>query len=432
MSKTWEPTGEPGPGDDRRARVARRLFVGPFRLDLAGHSLSRDGREIPVRPQAFELLAYLVENPGRLVSKDELLAQVWSSRFVEEAVVKAAVSDLRRALGDDAHEPRFIQTVHRCGYKLVASVEQELKSEKSDDALLPPVRNEDADVLRQEIQFCTTAGGVRLAYASLGEGPVLVKAANWLNHLDLDRHSPIWRHWLSELSRDHRLVRYDERGTGLSDWAVDDLDLDSWVRDLETVVDAVGAERFRLLGISQGAAVAIGYAVRHPGRVERMILLGGYARGWARRPDQPEAAERRRALLTTTRLGWSQENPAFRQVWTSQFIPDAGADEMRSFNELQRASTSPENAVRYLEAFGEIDVEALLPRVRVPTLVVHSRDDAAVPFDEGRRLAAGIPDARFLALDSRNHLPLAHEPAWARFVDEARRFLGAGESPPIP
>jgi pimeloyl-ACP methyl ester carboxylesterase/DNA-binding winged helix-turn-helix (wHTH) protein len=413
----------PAPPADARTRLRRARFVGPFRLDAESHTLSRDGAEIALRPQAFELLAYLVDNPGRLVSKDELLSQLWPSKFVEEGVVKVAVSDLRRALGDDAQEPRFIQTVHRCGYKLVAAVERELEDHESDDSRLRPVRSAAAGELRQEIQFCAAADGVRLAYATLGAGPTLIKAANWLNHLDLDRHSPIWRHWLAELSRGRRLVRYDERGTGLSDWQVERLDLESWIDDLEAIVGATADGPFDLLGISQGAAVAVGYAVRHPERVRRMILVGGYARGWAERPGQVEATERRRALVTTTRFGWSQENPAFRQVWTSQFIPDADADEMRSFNELQRASTSAENAVRFLEEFGRIQIEALLPRVRVPTLVVHCRRDAAVPFDEGRRLAAGIPGARFVALESGNHILPVSDPAWPRLVDEVDRFL---------
>lgn len=413
----------PAPSDDARTRLRRARFVGPFRLDPDGHTLSRDGAEIALRPQAFELLAYLVENPGRLVSKDELLSHLWPSKFVEEGVVKVAVSDLRRALGDDAQEPRFIQTVHRCGYKLVAPVEQELEDHESEDSRLRPVRSATAGELRQEIQFCAAADGVRLAFATLGEGPTLIKAANWLNHLDLDRHSPIWRHWLAELSRGRRLVRYDERGTGLSDWQVERLDLESWIDDLEAIVGATADGAFDLLGISQGAAVAVGYAVRHPERVRRMILVGGYARGWAERPGQVEATERRRALVTTTRFGWSQENPAFRQVWTSQFIPDADAEEMRSFNELQRASTSAENAVRFLEEFGRIQIEALLSQVRVPTLVVHCRRDAAVPFDEGRRLAAGIPGARFVALESANHILPASDPAWPRLVEEIDRFL---------
>lgn len=416
-----QPEGGAGSSEPTGAD-SRVLRIGQFRLDLAAHCLTHDGTEIPLRPQAFELLAYLASNPGRLVSKDELLAHLWASRFVGDAVIKVAIRDVRRALADDPEEPRFIQTVHRCGYKLVAEVHEEdgqARGHHDDGGFRAAL----AATLEQEIRFCTTRGGVRLAYAMSGSGPLLVKAANWLNHLDFDWHSPIWRHWLRELGRDHRLVRYDERGTGLSDWTVDSLDFGSWVDDLEAVADAVGAERFDLLGISQGVAVAIAYAVRHPARVRRLVLFGGYARGWRKRPNHPEATERRQALLTLTRLGWNQDNPAFRQVWTSQFVPDADEAQSRSFNDLQRASTSADNAVRFLEEFGRIDVEDLLPQVSVPSLVLHSRDDAAVPFDEGRRVAAGIPGARFVGLESRNHLLLPTEPAWGVFQVEVRRFL---------
>jgi pimeloyl-ACP methyl ester carboxylesterase len=421
-----QPPGEDAGSDQSADATARVLCFGAFRLDLEGHSLTRDGVEIPLRPQAFELLAYLAANPGRLVSKDELLAHLWTSRFVGDAVIKVAVSDVRRALGDTADEPRFIRTVHRCGYKLVAEV-------RPDGAEPGKPHEEDgfhsavAATLEQEIRFCATRDGTRLAYATSGSGSPLLKAANWLNHLDFDWHSPIWRHWLRELGRDRQLVRYDERGTGLSDWNVERLDFGSWVDDLEAVADAAGAERFDLLGISQGVSVAIAYAVRHPSRVRRLILFGGYARGWARRPDQPEATERRKALLTLTRLGWNQDNPAFRQVWTSQFVPDADEEQRGSFNDLQRASTSAENAVRFLEEFGRIDVEDLLGQVATPSLVLHSRHDAAVPFDEGRRVAAGIPGARFVALDSRNHLLLPTQAAWPVFLSEVRRFLDEPE-----
>jgi pimeloyl-ACP methyl ester carboxylesterase/DNA-binding winged helix-turn-helix (wHTH) protein len=404
---------------------ARVLRFGPFRLDVRGHTLTRDGERISLRPQAFELLVYLATNPGRLVSKDELLAHLWTAKFVGDAVIKVAVRDVRRALDDAPEAPRFIETVPRCGYKLVAEVHEDAAAGEGALAITEAAgfRAALAATLEQEIRFCTTSDRVRLAFATCGAGPLLVKAANWLNHLDFDWHSPIWRHWLRELGRDHRLVRYDERGTGLSDWSVEKLDFASWVDDLEAVVDAVGAERFDLLGISQGVAVAIAYAVRHPERVRRLVLFGGYARGWAKRPNHPEATERRKALLTLTRLGWNQDNPAFRQVWTSQFVPDADEAQARSFNDLQRASTSAENAVRFLEEFGRIDIEELLRRVSAPSLVLHSRDDAAVPFDEGRRVAAGIPDSRFVALESRNHLLLPTEPAWGVFLAEVRRFL---------
>jgi class 3 adenylate cyclase/pimeloyl-ACP methyl ester carboxylesterase len=279
---------------------------------------------------------------------------------------------------------------------------------------------------QQDIRFCTAPDGVGIAYATVGSGFPLVKTANWLNHLEYDWRSPVWRHLLVELARDHMLVRYDERGNGLSDWDVEDISFEAFVRDLETVVDAIGAERFALLAISQGCAVAIDYVVRHPERVTHLILYGGYARGRLRRGSATQAEEEE-ALLTLMRHGWGQENPAFRQIFTSRFIPDASLEQMRWFNDLQRMTTSPENAVRLRRVFDEIEVEKLLPLVSVPTLVLHCRDEAAVPMEEGRRMPARIPGARFVALEGRNHLILEDEPAWPRFLEEVRSFLAGPE-----
>lgn len=278
------------------------------------------------------------------------------------------------------------------------------------------------DEAQQEIRFCTAADGVRIAYATAGSGPPLVKAANWLNHLEHDWVSPAWRHLLRDLTRDFFLVRYDERGNGLSDWDAEDISFESFVTDLETVVDAAGLERFPLLGISQGCSVCVAYAVRHPERVTRLVLYGGYARGVCKR-DDPTAAESAEALLTLMRQGWGRENPAFRQLWTTRFMPEATQEQAKWFNDLQRITASPENAMRIRRVLDQIDVSALLSRVDVPTLVLHARGDDAVPFEEGRRLAAGIRGARFVALDTRNHMILENEPAWPRFMEEVRSFL---------
>ncbi|MGZ8846197.1 MAG: alpha/beta fold hydrolase [Pyrinomonadaceae bacterium] len=281
--------------------------------------------------------------------------------------------------------------------------------------------------MEQQIHFCTTHDSVRIAYATVGTGPPLLKAANWLSHLEFDWQSPIWRHLLREFSRDHTFIRYDERGNGLSDWNVADLSFNAWVEDLESVVEAAKLERFPLLGISQGGAVAIAYAVRHPEKVSHLILYGAYARGWITR-DSPEEIEQREAQLTLVRLGWGKDNPAFRQLWTSLYAPDATPEQAQSFNDLQRISTSPENAVKLLTEMGNIDVVDLLPQVKVPTLVLHCRDEAGVPFEEGRKLAGTIPGARFVPLEGRNHLLLEGAPSWGNFVKEIRRFLGTEET----
>lgn len=223
----------------------------------------------------------------------------------------------------------------------------------------------------------------------MGSGPPLVKTANWLNHLEFDLESPVWRHWLRELSRDHRLVRYDERGCGLSDPDASSAGLETWVADLEAVIDAADLDRFPLLGISQGGPVAIAYATRHPERVTKLILYGTYARGWARRAASQQELDEREAMLTLTRLGWGRDVPAYREPFTQTFIPGATDEQREWFNELQRITCSPENAVRLQRAMGEIDIEALLPRVSVPTLVIHARGDMRCAFDEGRCVAEG-------------------------------------------
>lgn len=275
--------------------------------------------------------------------------------------------------------------------------------------------------LRQEVRFCTARDGARIAYASVGCGPPLVKTANWLNHLEFDWESPIWRHFFRGFAQNYTLVRYDSRGNGLSDWETD-FSLDAFVEDLEAVADAAGLERFPLLAISQGCPVAVEFAVRHPERVSKLVLYGGYARGWRARGDAALIA-RREAELTLLRTGWGQDNPAYRQMFTSLFIPDSTPEEMASFNELQRVTTSPDSAVRLLTTFADIDVFDRLPLVRAPTLVLHVRGDARVSLGEGMKIASGIPGARFATLEGRNHLILEHEPAWPRFLSEIEAFL---------
>jgi class 3 adenylate cyclase/pimeloyl-ACP methyl ester carboxylesterase len=279
--------------------------------------------------------------------------------------------------------------------------------------------------LDQQIRFCTAPDGVQLAYSMIGQGSPLVKTGNWLTHLEFDLESPIWRHLYRELVREHMLVRYDTRGNGLSDRNVDDISFDAFVRDLEAVVDAARVERFALLGISAGCAVSIAYAVRHPERVSHLVLYGGYALGRGKRAQTAAAKEEEAAMVTLMRLGWGQENPAFRQMFTSQFIPGGTKEQADWFNELQRISASPEAAARIHEAGAHVDITALLPQVRVPTLVMHARDDARVPFEAGRRVAAGIPAARFVPLQGRNHLFLETEPAFGQFLEATRAFLSS-------
>lgn len=273
-----------------------------------------------------------------------------------------------------------------------------------------------------EIHFCKSYDGVHIAHASVGQGPPLVKVANWLSHLEYDWHSPVWRHWLDGLSCCHTLIRYDERGCGLSDWDVEDFSVEAWVRDLEAVVEATGLERFPLLGISQGGPIAIAYAIRHPEKVSHLILYGTFARGWLKR--SPQEIEEAETWLKLIKLGWERENPAYRQVFAGFFLPEGNAEQINWFIQLARLSTSTENAIKFQTAFYNIDVSDLAPKITVPTLVIHARNDAAAPFDEGRRLATLIPNAQFITLEGKNHIMLADEPAWPQFLAEVHQFLG--------
>ncbi|MFZ1908548.1 MAG: alpha/beta fold hydrolase [Burkholderiales bacterium] len=275
----------------------------------------------------------------------------------------------------------------------------------------------------QEIRFARTADGVRIAYAATGEGYPLVRAAHWLGHLDFDWQTPVWRPWIEALSAQYRLVRYDGRGCGLSDRGVDDFGLQRLVGDLEAVVDAAGLERFALLGMSQGGAASIAYAARHPERVSHLVLCGAFARGALRRNPSPVQAEAIGAMVKLVEVGWGQQNPAFLQLFTSQFFPGATLEQMRSFNEIQRHAAPPQAAARIVAAFAQLDASGYLAGVKAPTLVFHSRDDNRVPFEEGRYIAAAIPGARFEPLDSANHLPLEGEPAFGQLLDAVARFL---------
>ena len=283
----------------------------------------------------------------------------------------------------------------------------------------------------QLIRFCAAPDGTQIAYSVGGDGPPIVKTATFLSHLEADWESPVWRHLLQALSKHHSLIRYDERGTGLSDRRAADLSFDAWVSDLETVVDATGLENFDLYGQSQGGPVAVAYAARHPERVSRLILMGTYARGWLNRDLNEEQREEEETLISLMRVGWGRENPAFRQFFTTQLMPDATRDQMQSLNELMRISADPKVAVKLEQEMHRTDVQDLVAKVSVPTLVMHARDDASVPFEEGRRLASLIPGAHFVPLESRNHILSESEPAWERFLKELYRFLGINSEPDL-
>jgi pimeloyl-ACP methyl ester carboxylesterase/DNA-binding CsgD family transcriptional regulator len=279
--------------------------------------------------------------------------------------------------------------------------------------------------VKQHVRFCTAADGVRLAYAVHGSGPPLVRVATWLSHLELDWESPVWRHWLQELGARHTLIRYDERGCGLSDTNIGDPSVEVWVGDLETVVDAVGLERFALLGVSQGAAIAVAYAARHPDRVSGLALYGGYARGRRFRGQDEEED----AIVGAIRAGWKAPNPAFRSVFSALFLPDGTPEQMAWYEDLLWRTTTVTAATGLFRARGGLNVCELAPQVRARTLVMHARNDRVVPAEEGRLLATLIPDAHFVLLESANHILLEDEPAWEVFLSELEALLGTGTKP---
>jgi pimeloyl-ACP methyl ester carboxylesterase/DNA-binding winged helix-turn-helix (wHTH) protein len=394
-----------------------------YELDIARHQLRRAGEPVHVEPRAFDLLCHLVVHGDRVVPKNELLDEVWGDRFVSEAALTTALRTARIAVGDTGGRQRLIRTVHRRGYQFAAPATVAGSGPAAGAGAGTAAAGRPADVDGQVIRFCRAEDGTCIAYATVGEGPPLLKAANWMTHLDLEWNTPVWSHWLAGLARRRRLVRYDERGCGLSDWDVPSFTFDDWVDDLETVVEAVGLDRFPLLGVSQGGAVAIAYAARRPERVSRLILAGAYARG--RQVRARDDAERRAAALDLdlARVGWGHKDPSFLRVFASQFLPDGTREDWEEFSAFQRRTTSPANGVRFLEEFARIDVSAIAHRVDCPTLILHSRDDVRVPATQAGELAALIPDSRLVLLDSRNHLLTASEPAWAAFLSQAEAFL---------
>jgi pimeloyl-ACP methyl ester carboxylesterase/DNA-binding winged helix-turn-helix (wHTH) protein len=389
---------------------------GRYVLDVERLELLADNTPQAVEPGVFDVLRYLIENKDRVVTRGELLDEVWSGRIVSESALSSRIKDARIVIGDSGARQDWIKTIHGRGFRFVGHVEP-----YPDEVKAP---TDVPSELRQHIRYCRTIDGIRIAFAETGTGPAIVKAANWMSHLEYDLESPIWRHWITGLSQGHRLIRYDERGNGLSDREVSDLSFEAMVTDLESVVETLGVDRFVLFGISQGCAVSVEYAVRHPDSVSKLILSGGFVQGWRSHRDPAEIGKHV-AMNSLIRVGWGQDNPAFRQMFTSRFMPGASAEQMAWFNDLQRKTVSPKVAGDLYEVFGTIDVSRRLEKVRTPTLVLHARDDAEIPLASGQAFATGIPGARFVTLESGNHILLEHEPAFSRFIHEVRHFIAS-------
>ena len=384
-------------------------------LDTDRYLLQREGEQVHVEPQVFDVLCYLAENRERIVSREELLDEIWGDRFVAPATLTSRIKEARHAIGDDGTRQDLIETVRGRGFRFVADVE--VRDAGRGSPTPTPLE------LDQQIGFCTTDDGVHLAYATIGSGPPLVRAAHWITHLDYDWRSPVWRHWLEGLARGRTLIRYDERGCGLSDHDPAEMSLNAFVRDLEAVVDELQLDRFPLIGLSQGGAVAVTYAHRHPEHVSHLVLVGAYPQGrWVRASDE-ETKQAAELELEMVRLGWGRDDPSFRRFFIERLIPDASTDLWEAFAELLRRTTSATSAARILETTSHFDVTKAASELEVPTLILHAHDEIQVPFEQATMFAKLIRGSHLVALESSNHLMRPEEPAWAHFLAELDAFL---------
>jgi DNA-binding winged helix-turn-helix (wHTH) protein/pimeloyl-ACP methyl ester carboxylesterase len=396
-------------------------------LDTDRRELRRGEEVVAIEPQVFDVLEYLVSNRERVVSNEDLIATVWKGRIVSGSTLSSRITAVRHAVGDSGERQGLIRTIPRKGYRFVGQVREKQRANGDNDVTpqTPAAERADGATLappKQPVRFCRTKDGVNLAVASVGEGPVLVRSGTWATHIEYDWKSPLTGPLLQRLAARFRLVRYDGRGSGLSDRNVNQVSFSTLLEDLETVADTLGLERFMLFGFYGAAAVSAAYAMRHPHRVSKLALFGGYAQGRNKR-NSAAAADEHRFLMTLLRTGWGEERPAFLRALSSLWLPSATPEQSGWFLDLSRASHFAEDSIKLGTAVDNIDVMELLPKIITPTIVFHCIRDNFVPFDLGRQLACSIPNARFVALDSENHAVLAEEPAWRKMVEELEAFL---------
>lgn len=383
-------------------------------LDVERHELFRGGRPVPVEPQVFDLIHLLVRNAGNLVTQNDIMGEIWSGRIVSDSALSSRVNAARKAVGDSGKKQDVIKTISRRGFQLIVPVENESGMDIAGANAQPQDR--------QTVRYTTSDDGTQLAYAVSGSGPEVMRAGHFLTHLEKDWHSPIWRPYLDAIGSEHTIIRYDQRGTGLSERELRSPTLENYSADLRAVADAVGLERFPVIGTSQGVPIAIHFAANNPERVSRLILYGGFALGRMMR-DKGQVEEEATALLTLIRAGWGKPESGFMVAFTSLFCPGASHEEISNLVDIQLASTSPENAASIRAAFDRFSVIDLLDKVQAPTLVIHARNDSLHPVSQGQLLASRIPNAEFLQVESSNHIALPSDPAFQEIVAAELEFL---------
>ena len=381
-------------------------------LDSDVRELRVGGNAVELEPQVFDVLQFLLERRDRVVARDELMEAVWAGRVVSDATIDARISAARKAVGDSGKSQSIIRTIPKRGFRFVGEI------------VTPTTRVSAPESQRMtgSIRFCTSTDGTRIAFQCSGGGPPLLRAGHWLTHLEHDWHCPIWEPYLSELSRHYSLVRYDQRGCGVSDWSVADLSLDAFVADCKAVADAAELERFAIVASSQAVPVAVAFATRFPQRVTSLVLQGGFVQGRRLRSNDEER-QKTAAFLTLMQQGWGVEGSPYLQAFSSLYVPDCSPEMLEALAHQQSISTSAQNAVALRQAFDSFDVTDLLDQVETPTLVVHARNDAIQPLQQGRELAARIKGGRLLILESRNHVLVPHDPAWSVFINALREHV---------
>lgn len=393
-------------------------------LDTEQYRLSLRGEPVSVEPLVFDLLVYLVKNRERPVSREELLDKLWKGKVVTDSALGARLKDVRKAVQDSGSKQAVIKTLHGRGYQFIADItEDRSNSSPLDTQVSSKGEIELSD--QSPVQFCSSVDGVSIAHAEVGEGYPLVAVGSWMSHLEEDWSNPTWKHYIRNLARDFNVIRYDQRGNGMSDWDNVDISLNKMVDDLKAVIDCYGHEKVALFAPSQAASVSIIYAQRYPEKVSHLVLHGAYARGRCHRGNL-EDIEESKSLVTLIRQSWGKENPMVRQMMTSLFMPDATQEESTWFNEFQKTCGPGENLARFRELFDDVDVSDCLAEINTPTLVIHCIGDSVAPLSEGKLIASRIPGAKLVTLNSNNHMVFENEPGFQRFLDSVRSFILKG------